>query len=117
MIYGDRITAAEDAGKVRGHFAIARGVRQGCLASGCLVAVAFDPNFWWWLDVVIIPRDLSPSTLSATYAKCPYADDVAVAATSFRTVILIIASAFRIIDRGTVCASQLKQGLLGSELE
>ena len=34
-IYRDSITHVEFAGAERGHFLMARGVRQGCPASGC----------------------------------------------------------------------------------
>ena len=44
FVYNDTITPAEHAGKVRGHFAMERNVRQGCLASGFLVTMAFDPG-------------------------------------------------------------------------
>ena len=44
-IYRDNITHVEFAGADRGQFPIARGVRQGCPASGFLFAMAFDPIF------------------------------------------------------------------------
>ena len=34
-------------------------LRQGCLASGCVFTVGFDPNFGWLHDAVI--RGTSPS--------------------------------------------------------
>ena len=44
-IYYDSTTYVEFAGTTRGQFLMARGVRQGCLASGFLFATAFDPIF------------------------------------------------------------------------
>ena len=41
----DSITHVEFAGAERGQFLMARGVRQGCPASGFLFAMAFDPIF------------------------------------------------------------------------
>ena len=42
-IDSDSITHMEFAGAERGQFLMARGVRQGCPASGFLLALAFDP--------------------------------------------------------------------------
>ena len=47
MIYCDSTTHVEFAGKNRGQFLMARGVRQGCSAIGSLFATAFDPIFRW----------------------------------------------------------------------
>ena len=44
-IYYDSTTNVEFAGTTRGQFLMARGVRQGCPASGFLFAIAFDPIF------------------------------------------------------------------------
>ena len=55
-IYKDCITHVEIAGSERGQFLMARGVRQGCPASGFLIAMAFDPIFRW-LQETIIPRN------------------------------------------------------------
>ena len=56
MIYCNSTTHVEFAGRTRGQFFMARCVRQGCLASGFLFAMAFDPNFRWLRDT-IIPRN------------------------------------------------------------
>ena len=44
-IFNDSTAHVELAGACRGQFLMARGVRQGCLASGFLFAMAFDPIF------------------------------------------------------------------------
>ena len=41
-IYADSITCVERAGAARGHFAMMRGVRQSCPASGYLFIMVFD---------------------------------------------------------------------------
>ena len=61
---------------------MARGVRQGCPASG-----------FRWLQDAIIPRN--PAGLDFLQpAQCAYADDLAVAAVSFRCLMTALASAF-----------------------
>ena len=55
-IYNDSITHVEFAGAERGQFLMARGVRQGCPASGFLFVMAFDPIFRW-LQEAVIPRN------------------------------------------------------------
>ena len=45
MIYNNRVTNVEFAAKTRGQFLMARGVRQGCPASGFLFTIVFDPFF------------------------------------------------------------------------
>ena len=72
-IYEDNVTTVEHRGGFRGRFATARGVRQGCPASGFLFTVAFG-------------------------RICACADDFAVAAHSFRLIMPILAGAFQIID-------------------
>ena len=60
---------------------MARGVRQGCPASGFLFAMAFDPIFRW-LQEVLIPSN--PDNLEFLQAiQFAYADDLAVASCSF----------------------------------
>ena len=52
-IYRDSITHVEFAGATRVQFFVARGVRQGCPASGFLFAMAFDPVFRWLQETII----------------------------------------------------------------
>ena len=86
----------EFAGAERGQFLMARGVRQGCPASGFLFPMAFDPIFRW-LQEAIIPR--SPDNLDFLQpAQCAYADDLAVASSSFRELMYALAPAFRSVD-------------------
>ena len=86
----------EFAGAVRGQFLMARGVRQGCPASGFLFAMAFDPIFRW-LQESIIPEN--PGNLEFLQpAQCAYADDLAVASLSFRCLMSALAPAFRSVD-------------------
>ena len=83
--YYNCITNVEFAGTTRGQFLMARGVRQGCLASGFLFAMACDPIFRWLHDF------LQP-------AQCAYADDLAVAASSFRDSMTSLAPAIHSVD-------------------
>ena len=77
----------------RGQCLVARGVKQGCPASGFLFAMAFDPIFRW-LQEVIIPR--SPDNLEFLQpTQCAYADDFAVASFSFRGLMTALAPASR----------------------
>ena len=74
---------------------MARGVRQGCPAVGFLFAMAFDPIFRW-LQEVVIPRN--PDNLDFLQpTQCAYADDFAVAALSFRSLMTALAP-FRSVD-------------------
>ena len=75
---------------------MARGVRQGCPASGFLFAMAFDPIFRW-LQESIIPRNVDNLEFLQP-AQCAYADDLANASSSFRELMLVLAPAFRSID-------------------
>ena len=63
-IYRDSITHVEFAGAERGQFLVARGLRQGCPASGFLFAMAFDAIFRW-----LSKSHLSKGTL-ATWNSC-----------------------------------------------
>ena len=95
-IYNDSITHVEFAGTTGGQFYMARGVRHGCPASGFLFAMAFDPIFRW-LQEVAIPRN--PDNLDFLQpTQCAYADDLAVAALSFRRLMTALAPAFRFVD-------------------
>ena len=91
-IYSDSITHVEFAGTARGQFLMARGVRQGCLVSGFLFAMAFDPIFKW--PEVVIRRNPDKLELSQ-HIQCAYADDLAVASCSFRSSMTALAPAFR----------------------
>ena len=95
-IYSDSITHVEFAGADRGQFLMARGVRQGCPASGFLFAMAFDP-FFRWLQEAVIPKN--PDNLEFLQpTQCAYADDLAVASFSFRGLMTALAPAFRSVD-------------------
>ena len=75
---------------------MARRVRQGGLAIGFLFAMAFDPIFRW-LQESTIPRNVDNlGFLQLT--QCAYADDLAIASSSFREMMLALAPAFRSID-------------------
>ena len=95
-IENDSTTHVEFAGATRGQILMARGVRQGCPASGFLFAMAFDPIFRW-LQAAVIPRN--PDNLDFLQpAQCAYADDLAVAASSFRGLMTALAPAFHSVD-------------------
>ena len=95
-MYHDSITHVEFAGATRGRFRMARGVRQGCPASGFLFAMAFDPIFRW-LQEAVVPRN--PHNLDFLQpAQCACADDVAVAAPSFRNLMTAVSPAFQSVD-------------------
>ena len=97
MIYCNSTTHVEFARRTRGQFLIARGVRQGCPASGFLFAMAFDPIFRS-LENTIIPRNpAAPDFLRP--APCAYADDFAVAASSFRHLMTALSNDFKVVDR------------------
>ena len=98
-IYYDSTTHVEFAGSTRGQFLMARGVRQGCPASGFLFAMAFDPIIRWLQDA-IIPRN--PAGLELLQpVSCACADDLAVAASSFRCSMTAWAPAFQIMDQSS----------------
>ena len=95
-IYRDSITHLECAGAERGQILMARGVRQGCPASGFLFAMAFDP-ICRWLQVSIVPRNIDNLEFLQP-AQCAYADDLAIASSSFRELMVVLAPAFQSID-------------------
>ena len=71
---------------------MARDVRQGCPASGFLFAMEFDPVFRW-LQETVIPRN--PHNMDFLQpVQCAYADDLVVAASSFRDLMTALAPAF-----------------------
>ena len=95
-IYYDSTTHVEFPGATRGQFLIARGVRQGFPASGFLFAMAFDPIFRWLQDAIIPRNPVGLDFLQP--AQCAYADDLAVAASSFRDLMTALAPAFHSVD-------------------
>ena len=95
-MYNDSTTHVEFAGATRCQFLMARGVRQGCPASGFLFAVAFDPIFRW-LQETVFPRNLDNLDFLQP-AQCAYGDDFAVAASSFRGLMAALAPAFHSVD-------------------
>ena len=111
-IYNDSTTHVEFAGATRGHFFMARAVRQGCLASGFLFAMAFDPIFRW-LQETIIPRNFHNLEFLQP-VQCAYADDLAVAASSFRDLMTALAPAFHFRGSQSWPQFELSQMLLGS---
>ena len=96
MIYSNSVTDVEFASKTRGQFVMARSVRQGCRASGCLFVMAFDPIFRWLHDSVIPKDPTLPDFLQP--GPFAYADDFAVAALSFRTLMPALSPAFETVD-------------------
>ena len=82
---------------------MARGVRQGCPASGFLLAVAFDPIFIWFQESTV-PKNVDNLEFLQT-AQCAYADDVAIASSSFRELMVVRAQAFRSIDYVAVAST------------
>ena len=96
MIYCNSTTHVEFTGKNRRQFLMARGVRQGCSAIGSLFAMAFDPIFRWLQDAIIPKNPGAPDFLQP--APCAYADDFAVAASSFRRLMTALSPAFKVVD-------------------
>ena len=98
-IYSESVTDVEFAGKIKRQFLMARGVRQGCPASGFLFVKAFDNIFRWLQNSVILRVPCLPDCLQP--APCAYADDFAVAAMSFRTLMPTTSPAFKTVDHIT----------------
>ena len=96
MISSNSVTDVEFATKTRGQFVMDRGVRQGCLASGFLYVMAFDPFFRWIHDSVILKDPTLPDFLQPV--PCAHADDFAVAALSLRALMLALFPAFETMD-------------------
>ena len=91
MIYCDSTTHVEFAGLM------ARCERQGCLASGFLFAMAFDPIFRGVHDAIIPRNPAAPDFLQPV--PCAHADDLAVAASSFRRLMTALSPAFKVVDQ------------------
>ena len=96
-IYSECTTHVEFAVMPREQFLMARSVRQGCPASGFLFAMAFDSIFRWLQDAIISRNPAGLGFLQPV--PCAYADDFAVAASSFRCLMTALAPAFRVVDR------------------
>ena len=96
MIHSNSVTDVEFAGKTGGQFHMARGVRQGCPASGFLLVMAFDPIFRWLFDSVI-PKDPALHDLLPPVPRA-CADDFFVAALSFRVLVPALSPAFKTVD-------------------
>ena len=95
-IYMDSMTHVEFVGAERGQFLMAKGVRQGCPAGGLLFAMAFDSIFRWLQESVILRNVGNLKFLQP--AQRAYADNLAVASSSFRELMFALAPAFRSID-------------------
>ena len=95
MIYCNSTTQVEFAGTSR-RLLHGQGVRQSPV-SGFLFAMAFDPIFRW-LQNTIIPRNhAAPDFLQPS--PWAYADDFAVAASSFRLLRTALSPAFKVVDQ------------------
>ena len=70
---------------------MARGARQGCPVSDFLFAMAFDPIFRLLQDAIIPKNPGAPDFLQPV--QCAYADDFAVAASSFRRLMTALSPA------------------------
>ena len=97
MIYCNSNTHVEFARKSRGHFLMARSVRQGCPTSGFFIAMSFDRIFRWIQDAIIPKNPGAPDFLQPV--PCAYADDIAVAASSFRHSMTALSPAFKVVDQ------------------
>ena len=86
--HSDSTTHVEFTGTTRG--------RQKCPARGFLFAISFDPIFSWLQDA-IIPRNLDDLDFLQP-GQCAYADDLGVAASSFRDLMTALAPIFHSVD-------------------
>ena len=59
-IYADSITGVEHAGAARGQFAMMRGLRQGCPASGYLFTMVHGPVYRWLMSAAVLPEPHRP---------------------------------------------------------
>ena len=76
---------------------MASGVRQGCLVSGFLFAMASDLPIFRWLQDAIIPENSAAAGFLQP-VPCAYADDFAVAASTFRFLMTALSPAFVVVD-------------------
>ena len=76
---------------------MARGVRQGCPASGFSFAMAFDTTFRWLKNTIFPRNPAAPDFLQ--HVPCVYADGFAVAASSFRLLMTALSLAFEVVDQ------------------
>ena len=87
---------------------MARGVRQGCTASGFLFAMAFDG----FMIRYILTDTVAPDFLRS--APCANADDFAVAASSFRSLMTDFVANLRGDGLRCWAQSQPSEVLLGT---
>ena len=76
---------------------MAKGVRQGCPASGFLFAMALDPISRWLQDSIVTRNPAGVDFLQL--AQCAYANDLAVTASSFRELMAALAPEFQTVDQ------------------
>ena len=84
---------------------MARGVRQGCPASGFLFAMAFNPIFRWLHDSIIPRNPVAPDFLQPS--PCAYGDDFAVAASFFQTLLTALSRALLPLGPAVPCRPDL----------
>ena len=92
MIHNNSVTDVEIAGKTRRQFLMSRCVRQGCPASG----FSFDPIFRRLHGSIIRRNPADPELLQPVPRA--YADDFAVAAPTFRSLMPALSPAFLAVD-------------------
>ena len=76
---------------------MAKDVKQGCRASGLLCVMAYDPIIRSLEDAIIPRNPAAPDFLQPV--PCAYADDFAVAASSFRRLMTALSPAFKVEDQ------------------